>query len=306
MLNLYKLEIFTYVVEQGSFSAAAERLLMTQSGVSQHIQDLEAALGTQLFRRGRRGVTLTVAGKRLHDYTQRILALVAEAENAVTDVEQLAAGQVQLGATPGVGVYLLPEWIQSFRSRYPRLTVQLQTKTTSEIVTDLRGGGLDLGIIEGELDEEIARVIGLHPLQEIEQLVIVGARHPFWERKSLAVEDLNGQTLIMRQPGSQSRIWLEQMLQAHGIQARIAAEFDNVESIKRSVALGNGLAILPGYAVRDEQAYGALRALSVDGRPFVRTVKLVWDKRHYFSPVARSLLAHLQGCFPALGEVLYV
>lgn len=306
MLNLYKLEIFACVVAEGSFSAAAERLLLTQSGVSQHIQDLEAALGAQLFTRGRRGVTLTAAGKRLHDYTQRILALVAEAENAVTDVEQLAAGLVQLGATPGVGVYVLPEWIQSFRARYPKLTVQLQTKTTPEIVADLRAGRLDLGIIEGELDETIAREIGLHPLQEIEQLVVVGPRHPFWGRESLTVEELEGQTLIMRQLGSQSRIWLDQMLQSYGIKARIGAEFDNVESIKRAVALGHGLAILPGYAVRDEEAYGALRALSIADRPFVRTVKLVWDKRRHFSPVTRSLLAHLQGCFPALGEVLYV
>lgn len=306
MLNLYKLEIFTYVVEEGSFSAAAERLLMTQSGVSQHIQDLEAALGTQLFIRGRRGVTLTTAGKRLYEYTQRILALVAEAENAVTNVEQLAAGLVQLGATPGVGVYVLPEWIQTFRARYPNLTVQLQTKTTPAIVTDLRAGRLALGIIEGELDEEVAQEIGVHPLQAIEQLVVVGPRHPFWGRESVAVEELSGQTFIMRQPGSQSRIWLDQMLQAYGIKARIGAEFDNVESIKRSVALGNGLTILPEYAVRDEQEYGVLRSVSIANQPFVRIVKLVWDKRRYFSPVTRSLLAHLQGCFPALGEVLYV
>lgn len=83
MLNLYKLEIFATVVQTGSFSAAAERLLMTQPAVSQHIQDLEASLGARLFQRGRRGVTLTPAGETLHSYTQEILRLLAEAENAV-------------------------------------------------------------------------------------------------------------------------------------------------------------------------------------------------------------------------------
>ncbi len=107
MLNLHKLEIFATVVRVGSFSAAAEQLLMTQPAVSQHIQDLEASLGTRLFERGRRGVTLTAAGEKLHDYTRTILQLVSEAENAVTDVEHLTSGEIVVGATPGVSVYLL-------------------------------------------------------------------------------------------------------------------------------------------------------------------------------------------------------
>jgi DNA-binding transcriptional LysR family regulator len=305
MLSLYKLEIFTYVVEGGSISAAAERLLMTQSGVSQHIKELEAGLGVKLFNRGRRGVTLTPAGMRLYDYAQRIFALVAAAENEVANVDQLTAGQVTLGATPGVGVYLLPEWIQSFRQQYPKLIVTLQTKTTPEIVADLRAGRLDVGIIEGELAVEVEQELGVHPLQVIEQFAVVGQRHPFWRRASIALSELNGVTLIMRQAGSQSRSWLDAILQQHQINVNVGAEFDNVESIKRATAAGIGLTILPEYAVRAEQDYGILRALPIEGQPLVRTLKLVWDKRRYFSPVTRSLLRHLSGCFPALGEVLY-
>jgi len=119
MINLNKLEIFTIVVRAGSFSAAAEQLLMSQPAVSQHVQDLEASLGTRLFERGRRGVTLTAAGATLHGYTRAIFDLVAAAENAVTDVEHLATGQITVGATPGISAYLLPEPIQEFHSRYP-------------------------------------------------------------------------------------------------------------------------------------------------------------------------------------------
>ena len=97
MLNLYKLEIFALVAKSGSFSRAAEQLLLTQPAVSQHVQDLEASVGAPLFVRGRRGATLTPAGEKLLDYTQRIFALVAEAENAVTDVTRLAGGMVRVG-----------------------------------------------------------------------------------------------------------------------------------------------------------------------------------------------------------------
>jgi DNA-binding transcriptional LysR family regulator len=277
---------------------------MTQSGVSQHIHDLEASLGAELFVRGRRGVTLTPAGKTLHDYTRRILALVAEAVNEVTNVEELASGQVSVGATPGVGVYLLPEWVQSFRQRYPALTVVLQTNITPQIVVDLLAGQLDFGIIEGEIAEPTDRNLGVYGLQEIEQLVVVGKKHPFWRREQLAIEELDGQVFAMRQPTSQTHIWLMQMLGQYGIHPRSGAEFDNVESIKRTVMLGDALAILPWYTVRDEEAFGVLRTLSIYGKPLMRTVKLVWDRRRHFTPVTRSLLRHLQGCFPALRGVV--
>lgn len=306
VLNLYKLEIFVHVVEEGSFSAAAERLLMTQSGVSQHIRDLEAGLGAQLFERGRRGVTLTHAGQKLYDYTRRIFALVAEAENAVTDVDQLAEGQVKLGATPGLASYTLPEWIQSFRQRHPRLTVTLQTRTTPEIVTEILAGRLDIGIVEGEIDDATLALLNASDLQRIEQFVVVGQRHPYWERQEIDIMELSGHDFVMRQQHSQSRIWLTQVLNEHGITPRLSAEFDNVESIKRTVASGHGLAVLPAYAVRDEVNYGSLRTIPVAGQPFVRVVKLLWDRRRFLSPVTRALLAHLQGCYPALGEVLYV
>lgn len=300
MLNLYKLEIFALVCEVGSFSEAAERLLMTQSGVSQHMQDLEVSLGAQLFERGRRGVTLTPAGQTLYQYAQQMFALSATAENAVTNVEQLTKGQVQVGATPGVSVYRLADWMQSFRARYPKLTVHLETSTTPQIVKALHARQLDIGLVEGELAPESNSNLASYPLEEIEQLVVVGQKHPFWPRTTVPLAALTGQTMIMRQRNSQTRIWLDQIFQHHAIHPQVGAEFDNIESIKRVVSLGNGLTILPAYAIHIEQEYGVLRGIPLQDRPLVRTLKLIWDKRHFFSPITRSLLTHLQGCFPAL------
>jgi DNA-binding transcriptional LysR family regulator len=303
MLNLYKLEIFAEVVQSGSFSAAAEQLLMTQSGVSQHIQDLEASLGTQLFVRGRRGVTLTSSGQQLYTYTEQILRLVAEAENSVANIEQLAGGQIRVGATPGVGVYLLPEWIQSFRQRFPKLTVTLQTDITPRIIEAVLARKLELGFIEGELASDADRLLGIHLLQEMEQFVVVGPKHPFWNRSGLVITELEGQTLITRQAESQTRVWLDQMLQQYSVRPRIGAEFDNVESIKRSVINGPSLAILPEYAVHAEQAFGVLRIIPLAGKPLTRTVKLIWDKRRFFSPLVYSLLQHLYACCPTLAHL---
>jgi DNA-binding transcriptional LysR family regulator len=303
MLNLYKLEIFATVVQTGSFSAAAERLLMTQPAVSQHIHDLEASLGARLFQRGRRGVTLTLAGETLHRYTQEILRLLAEAESAVTDVQHLARGQVTVAATPGVGVYLLPDWVQAFRQHYPNLSVAVETSITPHIIAGLRSGKTDVGFIEGELDEAEPDGIGVLELETNEQFVIVGPKHPWWSRASVRLEDLTGQSMVMRQRNSQTRIWLDRELQAARISVNVAAEFDNVESIKRAVAKGKDIAILPDYAVRSELEMQMLRAVSVEGKPLLRTLKLVWSRSAFFTPVTRTFLRFLARYLPVLEKM---
>jgi DNA-binding transcriptional LysR family regulator len=304
MLNLYKLNIFTQTVESGSFSKAAARLLMTQSGVSQHIQDLERNLGVKLFTRTPSGVQLTEPGKTLYDYAQRIAALALEAEAAVVDAAQVAAGEVLLGATPGVGVYVLAEWIQSFTLRHPQLTVNVQTEITPRIVEMLLAQRLEIGIVEGELNLPANTPLATHELETVTHFVVVGRKHPFWERQGVTLSELAGHTLITRQRESQTRIWLDETLAQHGIRVRIGAEFDNVESIKRAVMAGTALAILPDYAVANEKEVGMLRGLPIAGNPLQRVIKLLWDKRRPLGPTTRLFLRNLAARFPALNEVV--
>jgi DNA-binding transcriptional LysR family regulator len=293
MLDLYKLQIFAAVVQAGSFSAAGERLFMTQSAVSQHIKELEASLGRQLFQRGWRGVILTTHGEILHRYTAEIFELVASAENALMDVENLTGGRIRIGATPGIAVYLVPDWVQRFRVRYPQLTVALQTGVTAQVVTDVLAQRLDIGFIEGELDDYPQPELASLELEAVEQQVVVGFKHPFWERDRLHIDELNGRSLIVRQSGSQSRLWLERALHRHGIEPVIGAEFDNLESMKRAVTVGLCLAVLPPYVVQNEVEQGLLHMIPVADKPLTRSLKLIRDRRISLSPITRAFLAEM-------------
>ncbi len=300
MLSLYKLEVFNAVVENGSFSAAANQLFLSQPAVSQHIHDLEASLGARLFDRGGRGVTPTAQGLVLHDYARQIFSLLAEAENALVNVEQLESGQTALAATPGVSVYLLPEWIAAFRSRYPRLSVALQTDITPQVIANVLAHRADVGFVEGELEENSPARLGVLPLQVIEQFVVVGPGHAWWAQDSIPLAALAEQTLIVRPPRSQSRIWLDAMLDKHGLHPRIGAEFDNLESIKRSLMAGTCVSVMPQYVVQHDIALGLLHTVAVEGAPLQRTLKLLWDRDRPLSPVTRALLRDLRPTLPAL------
>ncbi len=304
MLSLHKLEIFAIAAQEGSFSKAAERLYMTQSAISQHIGDLERSLGTKLFERGRRGVRLTSSGALLIDYTQRILNLIAEAENAITDVENLTSGQMDIGATPGINVYLLPAWMQVFQQRYPNLTISMHTDITPRIVTSVLNRQLDIGFVEGELDEGKNALLNTLFLQKIPLYVIVGQGNALWNAKTIPLVELNKQPFIMRQQNSQTRIWLDQLLAQHGLHPVIVGKFDNPESIKQAVISGMGITILPEYAIVNERQNGLIRTLPVDGMDLCRELKLVWHKETLLRPIARAFLHTLTHTFPQIKEII--
>lgn len=302
MLDLYKLHIFMSVSRDGSFSAAAKSLYMSQSAVSQHIQDLEKSLGTRLFERGRGGVRLTQAGETLAGYAQQILHLAAEAQNALTQVENLSGGELRLGVTPGISVYLMPRWVQNFQSIYPQLGVSLQTNITPAIVDYVLRHQLDLGCVEGEINALDDPRLGHLQLETVQLFVIVGRDHPWWAYETIPFAALAEQPFITRQPNSRTRSWLDALAAQQGVTLRVVAAFDNPESIKRAVCTGMGIAILPDYAIENELQLGRLHKIRLADPDIKleRGLTLIWDAERPFSPISRAFLEQLAPQYPAL------
>jgi DNA-binding transcriptional LysR family regulator len=304
MLTLHKLRLFMTVYDRGSFNAAAGDLLMAQSAVSQHIQSLEAALGTALFARGPRGVRPTPAGELLYDYAGRILALVAEAERSIIQLGAAQGQTLAVTATPGVNVYLLPGWLRRFQAAYPNIAVAQHTALTAEVVREVLGGGHDLGFLEGDLAELDDPALGRLRLREIEYVVTVGRDHPWAGRATIRAADLAGQPFITRAPGSRARRWWEGLLAAQGVRTHPAAELDSPGAIKYAVLDGAGVALLPDYAVNREVERGELRALRIDDLDLRRPLWLVWDKRRPLGALGRAFIGELAGDIPAAATLL--
>lgn len=301
MLSLYKLEIFNTVAMEGSFSSAAGRLHMTQPGVSQHMRDLEEGLGRKLFERGPRGVSLTPAGETLLDYTRCILRLLADAEAALANLEQLEQGQLTIGATPGASVHLLPQWIQAFHQRFPTLSVLLRTDTTAAIANELLSGKLDLGFVEGEL--QVDPPLNAMALRDIELFVVVGRDHAWSERQKITLRSLADQPFIARPPGSQTRTWVNQVFDQFGLTPRIIAEFDNPEAIQQAVASGMGVTILPEWGLDADRWQGRLFPITLEDVALKRTLKLLWTDTPSLKPAERAFLTLLSDLFPQLTTI---
>ncbi len=303
MLSLYKLKIFTTVAEEGSFTKTAQKLYLTQAAISQHIHTLETQLGTLLFERTQRGVYLTPAGENLLKYAKQILWLAEAAESTTTDITKLKEGSLNLGATPSASIYLLPDWMQRFRENFPSISISLKTDITGNLIEQIKSKKLELGILEGEIRED--SVLQVTPLKDTILLVVVAPDHPWVGRDAISIQDIGEQPFIARRMDSQTRSWVDRLLDEHEITPQIAYEMDDPESIKRAVMRKMGISILPTCAIQTELKSGKLVSLPIKEKILRRQLKCVSSVEYPLSATARAFLAMLSKDFPALRDFVH-
>lgn len=304
MITLHKLKIFILICEQGSLNRAAQALYLSQSAVSQHIQDLESTLGVQLLERSPRGTQPTPAGEVLLSYARQMIQLLADAERDIMQIDHAESLHLNLAGTPGINVYILPGWLRDFQATYEHISVSMQTGLTKEIVNGVMDTRFDLGFIEGDIHDLVVDGLGHLPLYDVEYDVVVGASHEWAHKTNITHDQLRTYPFINRQPTSRSRRWLERALSEKGITLKTTTELDSPGTIKYALLNGGGLSILPRYAVEREVERGELHRLTIDGLTLTRSVQLVWNQTIPFSVMQRAFLNMLSSTAPRLTMLL--
>ena len=201
-MNLNHLAIFHAVAQAGSMTLGAERLDISQPAVSKQVQELERVLGVHLFDRIGRRVHLSQAGEILADYSQRLFALVHEAETAMADVRAVGRGKLTIGASTTIGTYLLPGVVAEFWRRHPRIELLVQIENTEQVHRRLAGHELDLGLTEGLVEEEELEAEVFH---QDELVVIAAPGHRLGGQPRVPVSAVQEEPFILREPGSGTR-----------------------------------------------------------------------------------------------------
>jgi len=191
------LEVFRAVADTGSFTAAAGQLGYTQSAVSRQIAALETDLGAVLFDRLPRGARLTEAGRRLIDHTGPVLDRLDTARRELSDLRDLSAGQLRLGAFPTADADLVPRALAEFRARHPEIEVFHRDGLTAELVAALRSGDLDLAVINGYPDR-IATLDGIELVHLWDEPILVALPpgHRMANRRTVRLAELAGEDWI--------------------------------------------------------------------------------------------------------------
>ena len=290
-MNLNHLAIFHAVAQAGGMTLGAERLDISQPAVSKQVRQLERVLGVHLFDRIGRRVHLSQAGEILNDYARRLFALAREAETAMADVRAAGRGRLLIGASTTIGAYLLPGVLAEFWRRHPGIELLVQIENTEQVHRRLAGLELDLGLTEGLVEEEELEAEVFH---EDELVIIAAPGHRLAGQRRVPLSAVREEPFIMREPGSGTRAVEERALARLKLSVRVVMALGSTEAIKRVVAEGVGLAIVPRLAVHAECAPGTLAVLPVAGLRIKRPLHLVRRKGRRDGPALQAFCAVLR------------
>jgi DNA-binding transcriptional LysR family regulator len=295
-MDLRQLEVFSGVYELRSFSRTASALRLTQSTVSEHVRLLEEELGTRLFDRLSRETVPTRAGELLYGYAKQMLALRAEARQALGEFLGQVTGNLLVGGSTIPGEYVLPAVIGRFRERHPRVSITLQISDTRGIVHAVLEGQVDVGVVGADPS---GRGLEVKPLMPDELVLVVPAGHPWQGRATAALDELRAEPLIVREPGSGSRQTLEEALEAAGqslLDMRVVAEMGSTSAIKQAIKAGIGVSVMSSRAVEDECRLGLLACVKFQDLPVTRQFYVITHASRSRSPLCRAFLDFLETC----------
>ena len=292
-MQIETLKIFCDLVETKSLSRAAERNFVTQSAVSQQVRGLEEKFKRRLLERmrGGREVGLTQDGQVFYQESLQVVAAYAQLEERMRTLTGTVSGTVHVATVYSIGLHELPAVIRRFMGLYPEAKIDLEYSRTTRIVRDVLAGTVELGVVAYP---EKKRGLSIVALGGDRLVLICLPDHPLAKLKKVRAQDLNDQDFVHFERDIPTRRATDRILRAHGVSVRRVAEFDNIETIKRAVEVGFGVAVVPSPSVVDEERSGQLFVVPLAEPEWTRSVGVIYRSDRTLGMAAKKFIQLLK------------
>jgi DNA-binding transcriptional LysR family regulator len=287
-MNLNHLSILHAVANEGSVSAGAERLLISQPAVSKQLKMFEKSLGVTLFDRHPRGVRLTAAGEILAGFAERIFSLEDQAQCALQECEGVRRGRLAIGASTTIGVYMLPEVFVRFRQRHPQIDLTLEVGSSGSVQQKLLEDAINVAFTEVAPEEPALEAT---PFASDELVAIAPPNHSLLKKRRVTPERFCQEPIVVRATGSDTKSFVERALVQRGLAIKPVLSLGSTEAIKRAVAAGIGVAIVSSLAIGLELKARTLAVVKLSGPPIRRPLYRVAHRGRTVSAALNAFLA---------------
>ena len=281
-MRLTQLRSFHAVARAGGFTGAAKLLHISQPTVTTQVRFLEETYGVQLFyRRGHR-VQLTPLGEQLYELAQKVFALESETIHLLEDAGELRSGHLRVGA---VGPFHVTEMLAGFNQRFPGLQVSVRVGNSASVLASLLDYRTDVAVLAQFNDDPRLHFMpySRHPVA-----IFVYKSHRFAARRSIAIAELEGEGMILREEGSTTRKALDDALRRHGVAPRVVMEIGSREAIREAVIKGVGIGAVSEVEyipdpeirlvrLRDAEVYTHAHVVCLEERREARLVKAFFE-----------------------------
>jgi len=282
--TLRQLRVFESAARHLSLTRAAEELHLTPPAVSIQVRQLEGHARARLFERAGRALRLTQAGGEVLARAREILGQIQHAEEAIAGLATLDEGLLEV-AVINAGDYFFPWLIAAFRERHPRIRVRLSVGNRAELLERLARHDVDLAVMSHPPADPrfAARPFAPHP-----HVIVAAPGHRLVGKRAVPLERIAREPLITREPGSATRLAMEQAFNEAGVVPRLEMEIASNETVKQAVAAGFGLGFLSAHAVHQEILLGRLAVIAVKGFPVMRQWYVVHLRERRLPPITEA------------------
>ncbi len=265
-VTLKQLRAFAAVVRTASVTGAARALHVSPPAITLQMRLLQEQLGVPLIERSAAGMTPTMAGRLLADTVKRVEIVLNDSAAAIAALAGVETGTVQVGVV-STAKYFAPRVLGAFSQAHPGIDLRLVVGNRAEIIAGLRDHELDLAVMGRPPEdlEVVSTVIGDHP-----HVVVAPPSHRLAGGQAMSPVSLAGETFLVRERGSGTRMLMEQFFEQSGIAPRFGMEIGSNETVKQAVMAGLGIAFLSAHTIELEVQTGRLAVLDVAGLPIVR------------------------------------
>jgi DNA-binding transcriptional LysR family regulator len=279
-ITIQQLEVLMALVEAGSFTRAAGKLFLSQPSLTKQIQNLEAAVGTRLVKRGGTGISLTPEGQIIYDYAKRIIRLREDAKERVVRQKAQESGHIYLSASTIPATYILPHLIRRLKETHHGIQAYIQMHDSEETLQTILNDQAEIGFIG---KEPVNKKLVVQRLWKDHLVLAVPFDHPLAKQKTARAGELAKMPFIIREKGSATRDLVEECLQKQlGTSLssfNVVCEMGSSEAVKEAILAGLGVSILSSFAIKREISQGLLTALHVSNCNMERYFYLVYKKQ---------------------------
>jgi DNA-binding transcriptional LysR family regulator len=285
-MHIESLKVFCDLIDTRSFSKAAQKNFVSQSAVSQQVRALEDRFDRKLVERSRGGLMPTSAGLAFYQGCREILERFDALSEEMKGLSNVVGGQVRVATIYSVGLHELSPLIKQFVKAYPQVNIHIEYSRPNKVYDDVISGAIDLGIVAYPVARPQIEII---PFRQDLLVLVCSPDHPMARRKRIEVKALDNQRFIGFERDIPTRKAVDRILRERGVTVQHVMEFDNIETIKRSVEADLGVTVVPQATVEQELRAGTLRAVEFT-ESFYRPIAIIHRKGKVFSVAARKFL----------------
>ncbi len=291
-------DVFFEVASHLSFSKAAEVLYISQPAVSKQIKKLESELGIALFERQGNTIKLTSSGENLLEYVRQAKSIEKQIQSDIDIIknQQTAKGELKIGASTTISLYVMPKILSSFRRKYPDVKLLLINRNSENILKALINQEIDMAIIEAHYK---INAVHFQPFMR-DEIIPVCSKHSPYAKNDLTIKDLKDIPISLRERGSGTHAVLKQNLEAHKVklgELNVIARLGGTEALKNYLVEDNSIGFLSRLAVKNELQSGILQEVKIKSLKINRKFEFVMRKGEEVAGLTKAFIKEAKSIY---------